>query len=113
MVALNTPVCEFGAKAKDFELPDPDGNIWTLGNCKGQRGLLVMFICNHCPYVKSILPDLVETTKNLKSQGINTVAIMSNNWENYPDDSPDHMKELAQSMHFEFPYLVDQNSRSS
>lgn len=109
MAALNTPVCEFGAKAKDFKLPDSDGNIWTLESSKGSNGFLVMFICNHCPYVKSILPELVETTSALKSKGINTVAIMSNNWRDYPDDSPAKMKELAQSMHFEFPYLIDES----
>jgi peroxiredoxin len=109
MVALNTPVCEFGKGAVDFELPDCNGKHWSLQECKGEHGLLVMFICNHCPYVQSILPELVATTENLKSQGVNSVAIMSNDWDNYPDDSPSKMLELKNKFDFSFPYLIDES----
>lgn len=108
MPALNTPVCEFGKGAVDFKLSDCEGKVWSLHECKGEKGLLVMFICNHCPYVKSILPELVTTCQNLKLQGVNTVAIMPNNWEDYPDDSPSKMQELKSQFDFCFPYLIDE-----
>lgn len=111
MVALNTPICEFGAHAVDFKLPDVDGKQWTLNDCRGENGLLVMFICNHCPYVQSILPELIDTTKALKAQGVNTVAIMSNNWQNYPADAPEKMKELSLQFGFAFPYLIDETQK--
>lgn len=109
MVALNTPVCEFGLKAVDFSLPDFNNKVWTLQDCKGKNGLLVMFICNHCPYVKSIVTDLVKTIDALKQQGVNTVAIMSNDWNSYPDDAPDKMKDFAKQNNFNFPYLIDES----
>ncbi len=108
MVKLTTPVCEFGTKAVDFCLIDCCGKQVTLQDCVGPNGLLVMFICNHCPYVQSILMDLVVATKKLKSAGVNTVAIMSNNWQDYPDDSPEKMQELKKKLDFSFPYLIDE-----
>lgn len=108
MVALNTPVCEFGAPAIDFRLKDTNGELWTLNKCKGEKGLLVMFICNHCPYVKSIIDDLVATVNILKQQGINSVAIMSNNWHDYPDDAPEKMLKFRANHQFQFPYLIDE-----
>ena len=108
MVALNTPVCEFDKKAPDFKLPDCFGNTHTLKDCLGPNGLLVMFICNHCPFVKAILPDLIKTTEELRASGINTVAIMSNDFVEYPDDSPENMKALVEEKNFGFPYLVDE-----
>ncbi|MBP9722279.1 MAG: thioredoxin family protein [Gammaproteobacteria bacterium] len=109
MARLTTPICEFGTKAEDFDLLDCDGQKrFKLAECVGQNGLLVMFICNHCPYVQAILPELVQTIHNLyHSFKINTVAIMSNNWEEYPDDSPANMLELKNQYNFKFPYLID------
>ncbi len=83
MVSLETPICEFDKTAIDFALPDVDGKIWTLQECCGEKGLLVMFICNHCPYVKAILERLVRDTEELKILGINSVAIMSNDATQY------------------------------
>ena len=107
MVALNPPVCEFNKKAPNFELTDCFGKKHSLNSCKGQNGLLVMFICNHCPFVKAILSDLVKAAKDLESYGINTVAIMSNDINEYQEDSPENMKKIASEMNFSFPYLLD------
>ncbi len=107
MVSLETPVCEFGKDAIDFALPDVDGKIWTLQDCAGEKGLLVMFICNHCPYVKAIRERLVRDTRELKTLGINSVAIMSNDPAQYEEDSPENMKKVAQQYDFPFPYLLD------
>ena len=107
MVSLNTPLCDFGWKAIDFNLPGVDDNIWTLEKSKGANGLLVMFICNHCPYVKAILPRLVSDVLALKDLGIETIAIQSNNSENYPEDSFENMKLIANQFNFPFPYVID------
>ncbi|VAW78686.1 PPO candidate 1, partial [hydrothermal vent metagenome] len=96
MVSLQTPVCEFGRPAIDFALPGTDGKVWTLDQCKGENGLLVMFICNHCPYVKAILDRLVRDTRELRDLGVNSVAIMSNDAEEYVEDSFENMKIVAQ-----------------
>jgi len=108
MVSLETPVCEFGAPAIDFQLPGVDGELWTLDKCRGDRGLLVMFICNHCPYVKAIRARLVRDTRELMQHGINSVAIMSNDPGDYPEDSFENMKNVAQEAAFPFPYLLDE-----
>ncbi|MEE8380029.1 MAG: thioredoxin family protein, partial [Gammaproteobacteria bacterium] len=107
MVRTETPVCEFGQDALDFALPGVDGKTWTLNDCKGEKGLLVMFICNHCPYVQSIRERIVRDTKELKEMGINTVAIMSNDPTDYPEDSFESMKEVSAKFDFPFPYLID------
>lgn len=107
MVALTTPICHFDEPAHPFTLSDASGQIWTLEQCKGEKGLLVMFICNHCPFVKSILPRLVEQAKTLQEQGIGVVAINANDPALYEEDSPEHMLALSQSMDFSFPYLID------
>jgi len=96
MVSLQTPVCEFGKSAIDFALPGVDGKgvdgkVWTLDQCKGEKGLLVMFICNHCPYVKAILDRLVRDTRELRDLGVNSVAIMSNDPAEYAEDSFENM----------------------
>lgn len=109
MVSLQTPVCDFGQAAVDFSLPGVDGKVWTLDACMGERGLLVMFICNHCPYVKAIVERLVRDTQELKAQGVNSVAIMSNDAAEYPEDSFENMLELARRHDFPFPYLVDES----
>jgi len=107
MVRTETPVCEFGKAAPDFALPGVDGKTWTLNDCKGEKGLLVMFICNHCPYVQSIRERIVRDTRELKALGINTVAIMANDPTDYPEDSFENMKLVAEKFDFSFPYLID------
>jgi peroxiredoxin len=108
MVSLNPPVCDFGWKAPDFKLLGTDGKYWTLADAKGERGLLVMFICNHCPYVKAIRERLVSDLRELKSLGVNTIAISSNDTVNYPDDSYENMKLIANEFDFSFPYVFDE-----
>ena len=107
MVSLETPVCDFNNEAIDFSLPDVDGKLWSLQECCGENGLLVMFICNHCPYVKAILERLVRDTAELKALGVNSVAIMSNDPTQYEEDSPEMMKKIAIDFDFSFPYLLD------
>lgn len=109
MVLMETPVCEFGEPAIDFELPDYNGKQWTLADCAGENGTLVMFICNHCPYVKAIQERLVTDAHALEAIGIKTVAIMSNDPTDYPEDSVDNMKRVAEEFAYPFPYLVDES----
>ncbi len=108
MVSLETPVCDFGAPAIDFALPGVDGKIWTLEDCRGDKGLLVMFICNHCPYVKAIRERLVRDTRELLDYGVKSVAIMSNDPAEYAEDSFENMKKVAAEYDFPFPYLLDE-----
>jgi len=109
MVSLETAVCEFGKPAIDFALPGVDGKTWTLESSKGEKGLLVMFICNHCPYVKAVLERIVRDTNELKSLGINSVAIMSNDQSLYEEDSFENMKTISEKYGFSFPYLLDES----
>ena len=111
MVSLETPVCEFDKNAIDFSLPSVDGKNWSLKDCAGNKGLLVMFICNHCPYVKAIMKRLVRDAKELKARGINTVAIMSNDPTEYEEDSFENMKKIAKEFDFSFPYLLDESQQ--
>ncbi|MEC8263532.1 MAG: thioredoxin family protein, partial [Pseudomonadota bacterium] len=99
---------DFGWKAPTFTLADPDGNRHSLDGLMGERGLLVAFICNHCPYVKAVIDRLVADAAALKEDGVNTVAIMSNDYITYTDDSPDKMLQFAARHGFGFPYLVDE-----
>jgi peroxiredoxin len=108
MVSLETPVCEFGKPAIDFSLPGVDGKQWTLQDCLGEKGLLVMFICNHCPYVKAVRERIVRDTNELKNLGINSVAIMSNDPALYDEDSFENMKKVSEQYGFSFPYLLDE-----
>ena len=108
MVSLETPVCDFGRPAIDFSLPGVDGRTWTLRECLGGKGLLVMFICNHCPYVKAVQERLVRDTGELMALGINSVAIMSNDPSDYPEDSFENMKTVAAESGYPFPYLMDE-----
>ena len=108
MVSLETPVCEFGKPAIDFSLPGVDGKTWTLKDCAGEKGLLVMFICNHCPYVKAVRDRIVRDTNELKAMGINSVAIMSNDPSLYEEDSFENMKSVSDEYGFSFPYLLDE-----
>ncbi len=109
MVSLETPVCDFGLAAPDFSLPGVDGKTWTLQDCAGEKGLLVMFICNHCPYVKAVRERIVRDTRELMKYGINSVAIMSNDPSLYEEDSFDNMKKIAEQFDFPFPYLIDES----
>ena len=111
MVSLETPVCDFGVPAIDFSLPGVDGQQWTLEKCRGNNGLLVMFICNHCPYVQSIRDRIVRDTSELLGLGINSVAIMSNDPADYPEDSFDNMGKVAAEFDFPFPYLLDESQQ--
>ena len=111
MVSLNPPVCDFGTKAVDFNLIGTDDQYWTLEQCMGKNGLLVMFICNHCPYVKAIHQRLIRDTAELKLLGINSVAISSNDVNTYPEDSFENMQRLAQQLNLDFPYLLDETQQ--
>ena len=107
MAELSTPVCDFNQKAHDCSLKGTDEKIWTLQDCAGPKGLLVMFICNHCPYVKVILDKLVVETDVLSMKGIGCVAINPNDFVSFPDDSFDNMKIVSKKNGFGFPYLID------
>lgn len=109
MVSLETPVCDFGKDAVDFSLPGVDGKQWTLQECKGENGLLVMFICNHCPYVKAVRERIVRDANELLEHGIKSVAIMSNDPALYEEDSFDNMKQVSEQCGFTFPYLLDES----
>ena len=107
MASINPPVCDFGWVAPDFNLPNIDGRFVSRDLAMSKNGLLVMFICNHCPYVKAILPRLINDARELKTLGINTMAIMSNDPSDYPEDSLENMKIIAREIDFPFPYLLD------
>ena len=109
MARTETPVCEFGRTAPDFSLPGTDGKMHTLQGERGPNGLLVMFICNHCPYVKSVRDRIIRDARELHGLGIHTVAIMSNDPGDYPEDSFDNMKKIATELKFPFPYLYDES----
>lgn len=108
-MAAETPVCDFGWRAADFDLPDAAGRHYKLSELRGDNGTLVMFICNHCPYVKAVIDRIVETSRDLRDLGINAVAINANDWRNYPEDAPEKMLAFAEEHGFDFPYLVDES----
>jgi len=108
-MSLSTPVCNFGEKSHDFSLQSTENKIVTLDDVKGKNGYLIMFICNHCPYVQAIINFLVNDAKYLESIGIKSVAIMSNDTKNYPEDSFENMKKFSNNNNFSFPYLFDEN----
>ena len=105
MVALNPPICDFGQAAPNFDLPGTDGLHHTLANCRGAKGLLVIFMCNHCPFVKAVIDRIVRDTRELAEHGIGSVAIMSNDVTVYPEDDPKIMRQWAQEMNFPFPTI--------
>ena len=113
MASINPPVCAFGWQAPHFSLPNVDEHMVALHASKGKNGLLVMFICNHCPYVKAILPRLIADIRELQSLGVNTVAIMSNDPTEYPEDSFENMQNIAKEMTFPFPYLLDRTQAAA
>ena len=113
MTLTKTPICDFGKKAENFELKSTENKIITLNDAKGQNGTLIMFICNHCPYVKAVIEDVVNDCKALEKEGIRSVAIMSNDTENYPEDSFDNMIKFAKNNKFNFPYLIDKTQETA
>jgi peroxiredoxin len=104
MFGTKTPI---GWKAKDFALNGIDGKIYSLGDVRGPKGMLVVFICNHCPYVKASIGRIVAEAKALREVGIGTIAVMPNDTEAYPEDSFDNMKKFASRNSFTFPYVID------
>ena len=105
---IKTPICDFGQAAKSFELKSTNNEIINLNDVRGENGTLIMFICNHCPYVIAVINDIIEDYKNLKELGIKAVAICSNDSINYPDDSFDKMIKFHKDHNFNFPYLIDE-----
>jgi len=112
MVSLETPICDFNAPAVDFTLSGVDGEIWTLEKARGEKGLLVMFICNHCPYVKAIRDRIVRDTRALRDEyGVNSIAIMCNDPSLYEEDSFENMQKVAKEYDFPFPYVIDETQK--
>ena len=108
MTLTKTPICDFGKKAETFKLNSTDNKIVSLNDIKGENGTLIMFICNHCPYVKAVIEDIVQDCKKLEKVRIKSVAIMSNDVKNYPEDSFENMIKFSQNHNFNFPYLFDE-----
>jgi len=106
-------VCDFGRPAADFALPGVDGRIWRLADVRGPQGALVMFLANHCPYVKGVIDRLVGQAEELKGLGIGAVAIMANDTAAYPEDSLENMKRFAAERRFGFPYLFDETQETA
>ena len=107
-MSIKTPICDFGQAAKSFELKSTNNKIINLNDVRGENATLIMFICNHCPYVIAVIKDIIEDYKNLKELGIKAVAICSNDSVNYPDDSFDKMIKFHKDHNFNFPYLIDE-----
>ncbi len=108
MTLTKTPICNFGEKAKDFNLKSVENKQISLNDIRGKNGTLIMFICNHCPYVKAVIKDLVDDVKFLDKLCIKSVAIMSNDVKNYPEDSFENMISFSKLNNFSFPYLIDE-----
>ena len=107
MTLTGTPICNFKEPAKNFTLLSTDNKKLSLNDIKGKNGTLIMFICNHCPYVKAVIKDIVNDSKYLENLGIKSAAIMSNDVKNYPDDSFENMISFSKLHNFSFPYLID------
>ena len=108
MVRTETPVCDFGRPAPDFRLPGVDGKVWTLNEARGNNGLLVMFICNHCPFVNHVNAGLVQLARDYQNKGAGFIAISSNDAVTHPEDGPQQMKTTAGQLGYPFPYLYDE-----
>ena len=111
MTLTETPICNFGEKAKNFNLISTKNKKMSLNDIRGKNGTLIMFICNHCPYVKAVIKDIVKDTKNLANLGIKSTAIMSNDVKNYPEDSFENMISFSKVYNFSFPYLFDKTQQ--
>ena len=111
MTLTKTPICDYGKKADFFELRSIENKLINLNDIKGKNGTLIMFICNHCPYVKAVIDDIVNDCKNLEKEEIKSVAIMSNDQKNYPEDSFENMISFNKKYKFSFPYLVDETQK--
>lgn len=109
MSLKQSPLCEFGWSAPDFDLMGVDGRRYTYADVEGPNGTVVMFLCNHCPYVKAVLDDIIRDVKELADAGVGAVAVMSNDTATYPDDSFDNMKRLSVEKKFPFPYVIDES----
>ena len=107
MTLTETPICNFGERAKNFNLLSTENRKLSLNDVKGENGTLIMFICNHCPYVKAVIKDVVKDVKYLESLGIKSTAIMSNDVKNYTEDSFENMISFSKLHAFSFPYLID------
>ncbi|QDC08969.1 thioredoxin family protein [Oceanicola sp. D3] len=108
-MAAQPPTCDFGAKAPDFSLPSTDGKTWSLADVAGEKGTVLIFICNHCPYVKGIIERLVMDAQTLQTAGIGVAAICANDATSHPADSFEKMAEFAKAHAFPFPYLHDES----
>jgi peroxiredoxin len=108
MTLTGTSICDFGWKARDFALKGVDGRIYSLADVRGPKGTLVVFICNHCPYVKAVIGRLVEEANALRAIGVGTIAINANDPAEYPEDSFENMQAFAKAHRFTFPYVVDE-----
>ena len=113
MVSLQPPLCDFGWKTPEFNLRGIDGKRYTPENICGKNGLLVMFICNHCPYVKSIRERIVRDTRELLQHGINSIAVMSNDPTEYEEDSLENMRKIAEQYSYPFPYVWDETQQTA
>ena len=109
MVLTKTPICNFGEKPHSFRLKGVDNKLYKLEDCLGKNGTLIMFICNHCPYVKAVVTDIVEDCVSLEKEGIKSIAIMSNDTNNYHEDSFENMVNFSNKYGFNFPYLIDED----
>ena len=108
MALTKTPICDFGKKADYFQLKSIDNKIISLNDAKGENGTLIMFICNHCPYVLAVINNVVEDCKELENDGIKSIAIMSNDPKRYEEDSFDNMIKFSKNNDFNFPYVIDE-----
>lgn len=111
MALKDTPICDFGWKAPGFTLKDPSGESVSMADHLGPNGLLVAFICNHCPYVKAIAERLASDTAELMGEGVGVLALMPNDYTAYPADAPEKMLQFAEQHDFAFPYLVDEGGK--
>ena len=111
MTLTKTPICNFGEKAKDFNLLSTENKKISINEVKGENGTLIMFICNHCPYVKAVIKDIVQDAKFLETLGIKSVAIMSNDVKKYPEDSFENMVSFSKDHNFSFPYIIDKTQK--
>ena len=109
MALLDTPICDFGRPMPGFALRDPEGREHRMADHLGEKGLLVAFLCNHCPYVKAVADRLAADTAELMDEGIGVLAVMSNDYRDYPADSPPEMARMAARHGWRFPYLVDED----